>query len=124
MRATVTLPDGRVVRLIGIDDWDFRWQDVYRYAEPLALPRGSTIAMSFTYDNSAANPRNPHQPPVRVVWGQNTTDEMGDFWLQIVPQKASGLRRVESGCPPEGALGRSCRVHEAAANRSGQSPAS
>jgi len=89
MRATATLPDGRVVRLIGIDDWDFRWQEVYRYAEPLALPRGSTIAMSFTYDNSAANPRNPHQPPVRVVWGQNTTDEMGDFWLQIVPQKAS-----------------------------------
>jgi Flp pilus assembly protein TadD len=89
VRATATLPDGRVVPLIGIDDWDFRWQDVYRYAEPLALPRGSTIAMSFSYDNSAANPRNPHQPPTRVVWGQNTTDEMGDLWLQIVPQKAS-----------------------------------
>ena len=89
MRATATLPDGRLVRLIGIDDWDFRWQDVYRYTEPLALPRGSTIAMTFTYDNSTANPRNPHQPPARVVWGQNTTDEMGDCWLQIVPQKAS-----------------------------------
>jgi Tfp pilus assembly protein PilF len=89
MRAEATLPDGRVVPLIGIDDWDFRWQDVYRYAAPLSLPRGSTIAMRFTYDNSAANPRNAHQPPTRVVWGQNTTDEMGDLWLQLVPQKAS-----------------------------------
>ena len=26
--------------LIAIADWDFRWQDVYRYAAPVALPRG------------------------------------------------------------------------------------
>jgi tetratricopeptide (TPR) repeat protein len=89
MQASVTFPDGRVAPLIHIADWDFRWQDVYRYATPIALPHGSSIAMRFTYDNSAANPRNPHRPPARVVWGQNTTDEMGDLWLQLVPQRAS-----------------------------------
>ena len=42
--------------------------------------------MRFTYDNSAANPATPYQPPQSVVWGQNTTDEMGDLWIQVVPR--------------------------------------
>jgi tetratricopeptide (TPR) repeat protein len=85
MEATATLPDGSRRWLIAIDDWDFRWQDVYRYVAPIALPKGSTIAMRYEYDNSAANPRNPHTPPSRVVWGQNTSDEMGDLWIQVIP---------------------------------------
>ncbi|MGC4083970.1 MAG: hypothetical protein QM736_18140 [Vicinamibacterales bacterium] len=84
MVAEATLPDGSTRPLIEIHDWDFRWQDVYRYAEPIALPKGSTIRMRFTYDNSAGNPRNPFQPPQRILWGQNTTDEMGDLWIQLV----------------------------------------
>jgi tetratricopeptide (TPR) repeat protein len=85
MEATATLPDGTRRWLIAIDDWDFRWQDVYRYTTPIALPKGSTIAMRYVYDNSPANARNPHSPPARVVWGQNTTDEMGDLWVQVIP---------------------------------------
>ncbi|HEV3141112.1 MAG TPA: tetratricopeptide repeat protein, partial [Vicinamibacterales bacterium] len=85
MDAKATLPDGRTRDLIAIADWDFRWQDVYRYKSPVLLPKGSTIAMRYTYDNSAANVRNPMHPPKRVVWGQNTTDEMGDLWIQVVP---------------------------------------
>jgi len=86
MDATATLPDGSTRWLIAIDDWNFRWQDVYRYARPVTLPKGTTIAMRYEYDNSAGNPRNPHTPPQRVVWGQNTTDEMGDLWMQLVPR--------------------------------------
>ena len=86
MEATATLPDGSTRWLIAIDDWDFRWQDVYRYAAPLVLPKGTTLSMRYTYDNSADNPRNPHRPPARVVWGQNTSDEMGDLWIQAVPR--------------------------------------
>ena len=40
MEANATLPDGTVRPLIAIADWDFRWQDVYRYATPVALPEG------------------------------------------------------------------------------------
>jgi tetratricopeptide (TPR) repeat protein len=85
MTAVATLPDGSSRWLISITDWDFRWQEVYRYARPVVLPKGTTIAMQFTYDNSAANVRNPRRPPARVVWGQNTTDEMGDLWIQLLP---------------------------------------
>ena len=91
MHAAASLPDGTTRTLIDIDDWDFRWQDVYRYAAPISLPRGTTISMRFSYDNSAANPRNPHRPPARVVWGQNTSDEMGDLWIQVVPRNRADL---------------------------------
>ena len=91
MEATATLPDGATRWLIAIGDWDFRWQDVYRYAAPIVLPKGTTIAMRYTYDNSAGNARNPHQPPTRVVWGQNTTDEMGDLWIQVIPRSSADL---------------------------------
>jgi Tfp pilus assembly protein PilF len=86
MYGEATLPDGKTEPLIAITDWDFRWQDVYRYVQPLSLPKGTVVSMRFVYDNSADNPRNPFQPPHRIVWGQNTSDEMGDLWLQLVPK--------------------------------------
>jgi tetratricopeptide (TPR) repeat protein len=89
IRAEAALPDGTKRSLIEIADWDFRWQDVYRYSKPIALPRGTSISMRFTYDNSAANPRNPHRPPARVVWGQNTSNEMGDLWIQVIPRSSA-----------------------------------
>jgi len=95
MEASATMPDGATRPLIAIADWDFKWQDVYRYVKPLALPKGATIAMRYTYDNSAANARNPHQPPARVVWGQNTSDEMGDLWLQLVPRASEDVAILE-----------------------------
>jgi tetratricopeptide (TPR) repeat protein len=69
--------------LLRIDDWDFRWQHVYRLASPVTLPRGSVITTRITYDNSAANPRNPESPPRRVRWGPGSFDEMGDVWIQV-----------------------------------------
>ena len=81
---TATLPDGTSRSLISIPDWDLRWQHVYRYQSPVALPRGTTVTMRYRYDNSAMNPRNPAVPPVRVPWGQQSREEMGDLWLQVV----------------------------------------
>ena len=81
-----TLPDGSTKPLIHIKDWDFGWQDVYRYVEPLALPKGTVLTMRWVYDNSAANLRNPYRPPRRVTFGQTTSSEMGDLWIQVVPR--------------------------------------
>jgi len=81
-----TLPDGSTRTLISISDWDMRWQHVYRYQTPVHLPRGTTVTMKYRYDNSPGNPRNPAVPPVRVPWGQQSTEEMGDFWLQVMPK--------------------------------------
>jgi tetratricopeptide (TPR) repeat protein len=86
VKVYAALPDGSRRWLIHIDDWDFNWQDVYRYRSPVTLPRGTTIHTEFTYDNSSRNRRNPDAPPRRVFFGQNSGDEMGDLWLQVLPR--------------------------------------
>ena len=87
VRAFATLLDGTTKELIWIRDWNFNWQDEYRYARPVSLPRGTTVRMEYKYDNSEANPRNPHRPPTRVRYGPHSSDEMGDLWLQALPRR-------------------------------------
>jgi Flp pilus assembly protein TadD len=91
--AYATLPDGTRKPLIRIPEWDQSWQTVYRYKVPLFLPKNTVISMRIHYDNSAANVRNPNQPPKRVRAGNHATDEMGHFWLQVLPR--GGDRRLE-----------------------------
>lgn len=86
LRGEATLPDGTRRTLIHIPDWNINWQAVYYLKQPLTLPKGTTISMRFTYDNSASNPRNPSHPPVRVVNGDRSIDEMGHLWLQLLPR--------------------------------------
>lgn len=76
MKVTAALPDGTNRTLVSISDWDFNWQATYNYKQPVALPRGTVLTMTATYDNSAQNPRNPNNPPKLVTWGEETTDEM------------------------------------------------
>ncbi len=85
IKVTAKLPDGTTHSLIAIRHFDEKWHDKYRFAEPLRLPQGTRLATHFTYDNSAANVRNPHDPPQRVVYGSNASDEMSDVYLQVTP---------------------------------------
>jgi Flp pilus assembly protein TadD len=90
LQALATLPDGTTKTLIHISRWDLNWQAVYRYAQPVALPKGTVISMRFTYDNSSANTRNPNHPPQRVLAGNRAADEMAHLWLQVLPKDPSG----------------------------------
>jgi hypothetical protein len=76
LTATAVLPDGERRELIHIPQWNFNWQDDYRYARPFKLPKGATIEVEASYDNSTDNPANPSSPPNRVTWGEQTTNEM------------------------------------------------
>ena len=89
IEAWAELPDGTVRWLIRIPEWDFNWQDSYQYAEPVFLPKGARLAMRYSYDNSADNPRNPNNPPQRVRYGQRSTDEMAELYLQVVTRSAA-----------------------------------
>ena len=94
LRATAILPGGREVSLIHIPNWDFNWQDDYRLSEPISLPTGTTILKEYTFDNSDENPRNPSSPPTRVVYGSNSTDEMADLILQVLPRNAADRQQL------------------------------
>ena len=91
MKGVATLPDGRRRWLIYIKDWDFHWQDVYRYRDPFWLPKGTTLHMEYSYDNSANNRHNPNIPPKRVRYGEQTSDEMGVLWIQVRPRDRKDL---------------------------------
>jgi hypothetical protein len=96
-KVEATLPDGKVVPLIWIKDWDFNWQGQYEFAQPISLPKGTTVVLDFTYDNSSNNPRNPSNPPKRITWGEQTTDEMAIAFLSVVlpsPADVQPFRRA------------------------------
>ncbi len=97
MKINAYLPDGSVTPLIWIKDWDFNWQSSYTYATPIRIPKGTRIEMEYTYDNSESNPRNPSHPPVRITYGEQTTNEMGLAFLTFAlptPADAAAFRRA------------------------------
>lgn len=96
MKMTATFPDRHVETLLSIDDWDFAWQDRYFFAAPVPLVKGTRIDVAIRWDNSAANPRNPSSPPVRVKWGEESTDEMGSVTLQVVPKDEAELDKLQA----------------------------
>ena len=105
LEAFAVLSNGSRRELLRINEWDFNWQDEYRLATPVTLPAGTRVRTEFFYDNSAANPRNPHSPPQRVRHGPQSTDEMCELWLQVVvpggadarAALAAAQRRADAG---------------------------
>lgn len=95
IEAWAELPGGSRRWLIRIDDWDFDWQDQYRFVTPVRLPAGSTIHMDWSFDNSASNPHNPFSPPRPVRFGPASTDEMAELILEIEPDDPRQLAALD-----------------------------
>ena len=96
MKIDAHLPDGQTIPMMRIKDWDFNWQGGYRYQTPVHLPKGARIDLEYTFDNSARNPRNPSNPPARVTFGEQTTDEMAVAFFTVVlpsPEDVAPFRR-------------------------------
>ena len=79
------LPNAQKKWLIRIPNWDIDRQSIYRYREPVFLPRGSVLHMHYVYDNSRDNVHNPNDPPIRVRAGNRSVDEMAHLWIQVLP---------------------------------------
>jgi len=94
MRGWAILPDGRKRWLIWIRDWNFNWQEHYRYAAAMHFPAGTRFEMEFTYDNSGDNPHNPNHPARRVEWGAASTDEMAGLHVQVVPRNGEDAHEL------------------------------
>ncbi len=76
MMVTATLPDGTKRELIHVEPYDFNWQTRYTYKQPVNLPKGTHLSLVAHYDNSSKNVHNPNNPPKKVVFGEQTTNEM------------------------------------------------
>jgi hypothetical protein len=86
--AYAVTPRGDTVHLIRINDWDFRWQFAYTFTHMLHIPKGSTIHVVATFDNTEANRNNPYTPPRTtrepLTGNMRTTDEMLQFFVNYV----------------------------------------
>lgn len=76
-------PDGKEIPMLWIKDWDFNWQEQYRFKEMIRLRKGTELHMHWTYDNTTGNPKNPSNPPVRVRFGERSVDEMAMAGVQV-----------------------------------------
>ena len=97
LKGFASLPNGATTPLILIRNWDFNWQGDYRYAEPVPLPKGSSVTMQYTYDNSTNNLRNPNHPPKEVTYGEQSSDEMAELWLQLRVRNADDRDLLNRG---------------------------
>lgn len=86
-RAFVITPDGEVVNLVKVDNWEFNWQMTYQFKKLLKVPAGSTFIVEGTYDNTAENPENPYSPPRDIGYGWGTKDEMFNLVLYYLDYK-------------------------------------
>lgn len=85
VRATARFPDGTERLLLDVPHWNFQWHDRYFYREPFVLPEGTRVDCEWVFDNSAGNPANPYSPPRAVQFGPNSTDEMCELQLGLIP---------------------------------------
>lgn len=94
LRGHAVLPDGSKKQLVLIKNWDFNWQGDYRFVQPVPLPKGSTLTLEYSYDNSTNNVRNPNHPPKRVSYGLQTTDEMAGLMVQVLLKSRADLETM------------------------------
>jgi hypothetical protein len=83
-KAFTTHNDTDTIPLVHIPQWDFRWQEIYRYKKPVILKRGDIVHMYGTYDNTADNPMNPHNPPILVESSGDMRSDQEMFTMLLI----------------------------------------
>jgi hypothetical protein len=82
LKAYIITPEGDLIPLIKINEWDFNFQQTFEYKAILDVPKGSVIYMEATFDNTVTNPNNPNRPSKPITYGWKTTQEMLDLIIQ------------------------------------------
>ena len=94
-RYEMIYPDGKRETLLSVPRWDFNWQNVYRFQEPIKLPKGAKLHAVAHWDNSTNNPLNP-APDKTVHFGLQSWEEMMVGWVSYVwerPETAAELAK-------------------------------
>ncbi len=68
-------PDGKEEEILNVPNYQFNWQKVYDFKDPLFVPAGTEMVFTGTFDNSEMNPFNP-DPSQTLTWGEQTWQEM------------------------------------------------
>lgn len=89
--ATDTIP------LIRINNWNFDWQGYYTFKQLVKVPNGYKLYSRHIFDNTTSNPNNPSSPPVTVIAGTSTTNEMlFDSFQWLIYEPGDELYNIDS----------------------------
>ena len=104
-RYEAVLPDGTMQLLLDVPRYDPNWQLTYRLAEPIELPKQTTLRVTGWFDNSRNNPGNP-DPGKTVHWGQQVDEEMLIGFIEYCAAKghatnAKGTRKPSRPAPAQ-----------------------
>ena len=85
-----TAHDGKKETLLSVPHYDFKWQHLYRLAQPKRLPAGTRLVCRGAHDNSPQNPDNPDSGQT-IGFGDQTFNEMfiGYFNYTDAPTSSS-----------------------------------
>lgn len=81
VRYDLARPDGRHETLLSVPHYNFGWQLVYRFEDPVFVEKGSVLTVTTHYDNSPNNPANP-DPAAVIRWGDKSEEEMMTSWIE------------------------------------------
>ncbi|MFN8262542.1 MAG: hypothetical protein U0T07_03370 [Chitinophagales bacterium] len=96
MLAYAVTPQNDTIPLLKINDWKFNWQLTYRFDKYKKIPKDSEIHFFATYDNTANNSENMHQPPIDVYASFMADDEMMEFFMLYLDyQKGDELKKIQ-----------------------------
>jgi hypothetical protein len=71
----IRYPSGEQKTILNVPFYDFNWQRMYEFAQPISIPAGSKLIATYIYDNSSRNPANP-DPNKEITWGDQSFEEM------------------------------------------------
>jgi len=80
-------PNNDTIPLVSVPEWDFRWQEIYKFKKPVLIPMGSRLVIEASYDNTSNNPFNPNDPP-KIVTSEGdmkSDQEMMTLLMLYVP---------------------------------------
>jgi peroxiredoxin/mono/diheme cytochrome c family protein len=100
IKLTMTPPDGKEQLVFTVNKWDYNWQEMYFFKEPIQVKAGTKFHVEAHYDNSEKNPLNPFSPPRRVTVGEQTTNEMCFVFLGGYSASKSPILPVSPLGPP------------------------
>jgi len=68
--------------MLDVPQYDFNWQHVYEFKEPIPLSAVDQLDFDVVFDNSTNNPVNPN-PEEFVCWGDQTWEEMAVAFFEV-----------------------------------------
>jgi hypothetical protein len=81
--------------VLQVPKYDFNWQLLYQFKDPLFLPKGTRLDCVAHFDNSARNKYNP-DPSKEVRWGDQTWEEMMIGWFDYILDKENLTERAST----------------------------